>query len=234
MKKILLFFLFCSVLMSCSNKTTQKLEKIKLSSYLTVAGNYSGKIICADCPGINIFMDLKADSTFLLEETFINPDNTPGRKNYSMGKWTASGEGLITLKIPDKESIIFGAVSSAKLILMDNQGKAIKSDTSFYLLRSNKNITLSEGIEMSGIYSYYADIGQFSECNTGKTYFVATEEDNANLEAEYLRIKKEPNEKIFVKITGYFKIIPKIEGRGNEEVLVVSKLIGFDINSKCK
>ena len=233
MKNLIWIILIVFLITGCQQKAVKQ-EKIKIANNLIMVGNYSGMIQCADCPGINMVLELNADSTYMLEETYLNADKTPKNKLYSLGKWIAVNDGIITLKSGKEENWLFGAVSSDKLVLLDKQSKEIKQDTNFFIKRTDKGISQTTGFEMTGLYSYIANAGLFTECNTGITYPVAGEEDNSNLETEYLKIKKDSLEKIFVKVNGHFKIIPKAIGRGNEKFMVVSKLIGFDRESKCK
>lgn len=77
--------------------------------------------------------------------------------------------------------------------------------------------------KLKGFYSYMADAGLFTDCETNKKYPVAMEADNISLERAYLEIVENPGEKILVTLNGHFESRPKVEGDGEREFLIVDK-----------
>lgn len=77
--------------------------------------------------------------------------------------------------------------------------------------------------KLKGFYSYMADAGIFTDCETDKKYPVAFEGDNISLERAYLEVAENPGEKIIVTLTGHFESRPKMEGEGEREFLIVDK-----------
>ncbi len=77
--------------------------------------------------------------------------------------------------------------------------------------------------KLKGFYSYMADAGIFTDCETDKKYPVAFEADNISLESAYLEVVKIPGEKIIVTLSGHFANRPKMEGEGKQEFLIVDK-----------
>ena len=76
---------------------------------------------------------------------------------------------------------------------------------------------------LKGFYSYMADAGIFTDCETNIKYPVAMESDNISLESAYLGVVENSGEKILVTLTGHFESRPKIEGEGEREFLIVDK-----------
>ena len=54
------------------------------------AGSFSGTLPCADCPGIDTTLELHADGTFMLMETYQERKAAPGMLE---GTWTAEENG---------------------------------------------------------------------------------------------------------------------------------------------
>ncbi len=53
------------------------------------AGTFKGTLPCADCPGIDTTLELKADGSYLLSETFIGQ---PGGATKVDGTWTVEAD----------------------------------------------------------------------------------------------------------------------------------------------
>ncbi len=77
--------------------------------------------------------------------------------------------------------------------------------------------------KLKGFYSYMADAGLFTDCETNKKYPVAHEADNILLERAYLNVAENPGEKIIVTLTGRFELRKKMDGDGEREFLIVDK-----------
>ena len=88
-------------------------------------------------------------------------------------------------------------------------------------------------LKLRGFYSYMADAGIFTNCETNKKYPIAMEIDNISLERAYLEVVKNPGEKIIVTLTGYFESRPKVEGKGEREFLIVEKFDKIWPNIDC-
>lgn len=76
---------------------------------------------------------------------------------------------------------------------------------------------------LKGFYSYMADVGIFTDCETNKKYPVAFEADNISLERAYLEVVENPGEKIIVTLTGHFEKRPQMEGNNERDFLIVDK-----------
>lgn len=76
---------------------------------------------------------------------------------------------------------------------------------------------------MEGSFVYFADAGLFTDCRTGKRYPVAQEADNAALERAYRAARNAPGAPVIVAVDGRIERRPKIEGAGDQEMLIVRR-----------
>ncbi|MCK5697577.1 MAG: META domain-containing protein [Gammaproteobacteria bacterium] len=91
-----------------------------------------------------------------------------------------------------------------------------------------------ESVEMTGMYSYYADRGLFLECGQNKKRLpVAMEKDNQALERAYLNNRYQMGESLFVKLKAHFDRRPKMEGEEDEKVLMVDQFMSIHQQEKC-
>ena len=65
------------------------------------AGNFSGTLPCADCPGIDTTLELHADGSFMLMETYQERKVEPGMLE---GTWTAEENGSRIRLDPNSKS----------------------------------------------------------------------------------------------------------------------------------
>lgn len=100
------------------------------------------------------------------------------------------------------------------------------------LTTKSDTVKPSESKLFKGYYSYFADVSVFIEC--GKKDNLYTDgPDNATLEKEYLKVRKETNEKIYAEVEGYLSNQVNEEKGVNETVLIVTKFIKADREKKC-
>jgi uncharacterized lipoprotein YbaY/heat shock protein HslJ len=78
-------------------------------------------------------------------------------------------------------------------------------------------------ILMEGEFVYLADAGLFTECRTGRRYPVAQEKDNAALERAYISARPAPGAPVVVEVEGQIERRPRMEGSGDQEMLIVER-----------
>lgn len=64
----------------------------------------------------------------------------------------------------------------------------------------------------TGDYRYSEGIGEFFDCKSGIKYYVIGTSENEKLIEEYLAYKLTKNDDIYIRVKGYLKEIPQIEG----------------------
>ncbi|MCI5083602.1 MAG: hypothetical protein MRY78_18025 [Saprospiraceae bacterium] len=93
---------------------------------------------------------------------------------------------------------------------------------------TERSVETVEDDILEGHYSYFADVGYFKNCEDNKNYLVRLRKQTVEMESEYLKLMKETNEKIFVRVKGHF-----VE-TGKETTLVVDEFLGFQPGESCK
>lgn len=172
--------------------------------------SFTGTLPCADCPGIDWQVDLLADGSFQLRQTWQDrgPDNTQD----DIGRWTVGSDGKSLVLQGGREApVILEIRDGDTLRLMDQEGQPITSDLPYELARSDVT-PLEPRLTMSGMYSYMADAGSFTECLTGRRLPVATVADNAALERAYLEARSEPGAPLLATVEGRIARLPPMEG----------------------
>lgn len=172
--------------------------------------SFTGTLPCADCPGIDWQVDLLADGSFQLRQTWRDrgPDNTRD----DIGRWAVGSDGRSLILQGGREApVILEIRDGDTLRLMDQDGRPIASDLPYDLARSDVP-PLEPRLTMSGMYSYLADAGSFTECLTGRRLPVATVADNAALERAYLEARGEPGAPLLVIVEGRIARLPPMEG----------------------
>lgn len=195
-----------------------------------IAGVYEGIIPCADCEGIRVILRLDADSTFLMENTYLEAEGGQDRSFYDLGRWEISRD-KITLRGGEEEKF-YRLVDGQHLQMLDSEGNQILSPANYTLTKTAKIFPPATPFPLEGRYSYQAGAGRFSECRSGKTYPVAFKGENARVESEYSRIRREPGEEIFLSVEGYFAPLPDMEGNLKEQ-LVITRFIRFEPGKSC-
>ena len=89
-------------------------------------GEFSGKLPCADCPGIETKLTLNEDGSFLLDETYL--EKKDGQFN-AKGSYEVSADGaFVTLKEEGNDKPRVFLVEEDAAYLVDKVGDAKKPD----------------------------------------------------------------------------------------------------------
>ena len=108
-------------------------------------GRYVGILPCADCPAIELRIDLNTDGRFIERMVYRERDS----QFLSSGRWSRAGEQL-TLRACDGESDRQLSIDDAdRLTLLDQEGNPIESPFNYTLYRSTllAPLELDEGLE---------------------------------------------------------------------------------------
>jgi copper homeostasis protein (lipoprotein) len=99
------------------------------------AGNFSGTLPCADCPGIDTTLDLHADGTFMLMETYQERKVEPGMLE---GTWTAEENGSRIRLDPNSKSEqdrLYAVTSHDQITQLGSDGTPAATGLDFSLRR---------------------------------------------------------------------------------------------------
>jgi heat shock protein HslJ len=117
--------------------------------------------------------------------------------------------------------------------MLDVEGRDIESSLNYDLLRTKDVEPFEPRLGMRGMYRYFADAGQFTECLTRRKWFVAQEKDNAALEAAYTQARLSAGEELLVNLEGQVAMRPPMEGKGPQAMLVVEKFVNIWPGDTC-
>jgi len=194
--------------------------------------SFIGELPCADCAGIRYHVNLFSDRVYFLRTTYIG--RADGATSDDIGSWVVSSDrGTVILKGGRKTPVVFRIKDENTLRMLDVEGRDIESPLN-YDLRRTKNFELLEPrLVIRGMYRYFADAGQFTECLTRRKWPVAQEKDNAALESVYAKARLTPGEELLVNLEGQIAMRPKVEGKGVQPTLVVERFIGMWSGETC-
>ncbi|WP_242106911.1 copper resistance protein NlpE [Luteimonas aquatica] len=100
------------------------------------AGVFAGTLPCADCPGIDTRLELKADGTYALRETYLERKAEPLKSD---GTWTLEAANKHIRLDPnskDEQDGQFEILGKDELRKLDIEGKPIESSLPYNLKRS--------------------------------------------------------------------------------------------------
>jgi copper homeostasis protein (lipoprotein) len=99
------------------------------------AGNFSGTLPCADCPGIDTTLELHADGTFMLMETYQERKVEPAMLE---GTWTAEENGSRIRLDPNSKSEqdrLYAVTSHDQITQLGSDGTPAATGLDFSLRR---------------------------------------------------------------------------------------------------
>jgi uncharacterized lipoprotein NlpE involved in copper resistance len=186
-------------------------------------GFYRDTVPCADCPGIVERLHLKADSTYVLTDLYMERDSIPFGQ---IGRWTVE-RGILTLRTDGVARR--WKQDGQRLAPLDQEGKPIESPFSYSIERVD---SFPIGLmHLTGGYVYYADSHSFTPDGSGVPYPVAMDEAGKagaglELERSYSANVKDPPTPLRVRITATLRTGPAMEGDGTEQYIHVERLDG--------
>jgi copper homeostasis protein (lipoprotein) len=192
---------------------------------------------CADCAGIRYQLNLWLDGLFFLRTTYLDQPVATGETNTfdEIGLWSFSADRRkLNLRGSRAARESFTVVRPDLLRKLDRQGRPIESELNYDLARQKSMEPLEPRLLLRGLYSYYADAGRLKECFTGRTFPVAMEEANAVLEDAYLKLQQEPAEWLLANLEARIVRRPKMEGAGEQPVIVVERFIKIRPGETCE
>lgn len=202
-------------------------DVIKPKAAIVWTGLYSETLPCADCPGILTQLELRADSTFVLREKYLERDSVP---NGRMGQWRTKGMKLF---LNGKAEWTMGPKGLERL---DIHGGPIDTPLPNTIHRVK---TFGSGpMLLTGAYVYYADSHSFKPCGSAYAIPVAMDvagEKGAGLELErtYHKKVKSPPAPLYVQVTATMRVGPAMEGDGQDEYIHIDKLEKVLVKQEC-
>ncbi len=202
---------------------------------VTAPTTFSGVLPCADCKGVRYTLNLQPGNVFYLRQTYLGKGQGEGDSFYDLGSWSLADDGKkLMLRSGREASLMFTVESAEVLKKLDQKGGEIQSQLNYSVRRTGEFEWFEVPAFMRGMYSYMADAGVLAECGTSKKFAVAQEGDNAALETAYAQARQQPGEAVLVNFEGRITRRPKMEGEGEQEVIVVDRFNKFLPGETCQ
>ncbi|NOQ46617.1 MAG: META domain-containing protein [Desulfobulbaceae bacterium] len=194
---------------------------------------FSGEIPCADCAGILITLNLRSDSIYQLRKTYLGTED--GDKAVAeMGRWRFVADGNFIILGQKKSKLhTFAIKDQDTLRLLDSQGQEIPSKLNYDLKLADQLDSFQDSVAMKGMYRYMADAAIFTDCLSKVSFPVAIEGDSVLLERAYTSTPHGKAEPLLVTFKGKISMRPKMEGVGEQEVVVVDRFDKIIPNKGC-
>lgn len=141
------------------------------------AGSYVGLMPCADCPGVDLRLDLFADGSF--HQRSIYRERNLGVDQ--VGRWMFA-DGVLQLRYGDGQQRHF-TYGNDRITMLDQDIRPIRSPLNYTLNRTSPTQPLDPRVRLEGHFTYLADSAQLEDCATGRHMPVA-------MEGEYLRLEQ--------------------------------------------
>ena len=190
--------------------------------------SFAGRIPCADCPGIDVRLNLFPDGSYFQSMTYLERDFTYD----DIGRWDArpslngTDQNVIELRGEGEQPTLIGISGDGDAVqLLDAEGREITSGMNYTLRRTPEFERIEPRLTMSGMYRYMADAALFTECRIGLRFPVSMEADNIALETGYLAVREEPGEEVLVTLEATIALRPAMEGDALEPALVPDRFI---------
>ena len=231
----LTFAALLSILLSgCAGVSATETGTSEAFTEQKLPATYTGVLPCADCEGIRYTLNLWEDNVFFLRMTYLGKGKGEGESFDDIGAWALSADRATLVLRGGREAPVMFAAKSAELIRkLDLEGKEIVSQLNYDLVRKERFEWFDPHVHMRGMYLYMADAGLFTECVTGRKLPVAQERENAVLERAYLKARIQPGEPLLVNIEGRIAMRPKMEGPGEQQMLLVERFINVWPGETC-
>jgi len=196
----------------------------------TLPATYAGTLPCADCPGIRYTLNLLPDNIFFLRMDYLERSTTFD----DIGTWSLAENGSqLLLRGGRGSSDMFAIKSPTVLRKLDGEGKEIAAQLNFDLARAGRFEPFEPRLTMRGVYTSTADGGIFTECATQLKLPVARDGENGELEAAYIKARRQPGEEMMANLEGHLAMRPQADGTGEERTLVVDKFTSVVPGETC-
>ncbi len=230
---------FCCIFLaaSCSNISTSTLQNTSSDSTIAkqpagynlkqIIGVFDATLPCADCPGIATKLYLKPDSTFIMEQHYLDRNFL-----YETGRWVMQ-DSLLQLNGVDSAER-FKIISHATLEPLDNDGKEIIAGSKKALLHRN-NIPFKpvKEIPVEGMYSMKNNTMNIHICTMKKDY-PATLAPGAMMMTSAYKKAAPNNEPLYAQVAGHFELRPYLNDTTTRDFFVIEKFIKFIPAQSCK
>ena len=196
---------------------------------------YAGEIPCADCPGIRVELELRADGLYLLRRTWIAAEGGNDRSTVTIGRWGIEPDSRRLALRSGTDPVERLAVDDHRhLRMLDRDGRDIRSELNYSLARSANTDLFNDPFALRGHYFYMADAALFSECRTAKRFDVITSPIAAELERAYLDAAGGSGDSVVVTVQARLTKQPNPDTGAPRDAIAIERIIGLHPGEDCE
>jgi len=201
---------------------------------LQLPASFRGTLYCADCRGIDTYLELRNDHSYLLEERYLGSSDDNGRHRYTMGHFVLAGDRLRLQARADAMRYwqVFGP---RRLRELNPAGRPLPGDNTVLML-DDEPVLGSGHLLLRGHYVFTDDTGFFRECETNHSWPVATAGASEALDRAYNNAITGDIDDGVVFLTAEAHLVrqPAATGNHSEEALVIDRVIDLNHDEDCK
>ncbi len=191
-------------------------------------GRYVAQLPCADCPGIDVRLDLAADGTYTLSERYRDREGGAD----SIGRWSMATDGrTLMLRGERRDPLYLTVRDESTLEQLDREAQPIVTASApeyrFHLDEAFTPLTLR--LTMTGFYRQGEGSPSFKACASGQTLTVSSAENGAALDRAYVETRRTANEPLMAQIRGRIEQ----QSQAAAPVLIVEAFEGFRPGIEC-
>lgn len=195
-------------------------------------GYYTDTMPCADCPGILTDLWVRSDSTFILQQRYLDRDTVPVG---TIGQWHVVN-GLITIGYTGDKPWFYRYTEEG-LLLVDEMGAEDRTTLDYSLDKLADDIgDAVPRMRLKGAFTYMADAQSFQPCGARFTWPCAGGMDmgeeegepliaftNADLQKAYRKEVKNAGDPWYVEAICTLGMGPAMEGDGADEYIYIEQ-----------
>lgn len=213
-------------LMGCNNRgEVQTVSPVQREELTSMQQSWRGLLPCADCEGIETSLFLEKDGTWVMNQGYQGGKTTAEFATY--GSWARTADKLVLTDETGEKR--YFRVKGEALEMLDREGNPIHSGLN-YTLQPVKVSLPTTPMAMRGMYLYFADAAQFTDCATGKRIAVAS---NAQLEQGYAAVRGAEHEPVLLEVNAHFALQPHPDNSVLQKVLIANNSGRFIAHKGC-
>ncbi len=177
-------------------------------------------------------IDLLPAGRHQLRRTFLNRPE-PNRFD-ELGHYTLEGRRVTLLGGRDGP-LLFQLQDDGALRQLDRQGRIIGSKLTDRLLRMDVAVPIEPRLELTGLFTYFADAPRVVLCADGRSLPVATTDEFRALESAYTTARPAPGAAVWVQLGGLIALRPSMDAsQPPQATLVVERFGRVDPQGRCE
>lgn len=177
-------------------------------------------------------IDILPGGTYQLRRTF--PNRPPPNRFDDIGRYTLEGR-RITLLGGRETPLYFDLQDDGSLRQLDTRGRPIASPQPHRLARLESAAPIEPRLNLTGLFTYFADAPRIVLCADGRSLPVAMAGDYLALERAYTTGRQAPGAPVWVQLDGLIALRPAMEaGQPAQPTLMVERHGRIEPQGRCE